>query len=155
MLPVIFHILHGCLLSHGLLRLGDAEKKSIESQQPIYRITVITYRRQEACSDIMGNDRIKTVQINIDSDRLLGKTEEQDELFIMRYFDIDPLIKKRSYFFPPIIFLFDYCNLRLTMAALGSPAKLAPVLRSPSGRGKRRTAAEPRAAKINLHGVNS
>jgi hypothetical protein len=35
----------------------------------------------------------------IDSDRLLGKTNEKDELFIMRYFDIDPLIKKRSYFY--------------------------------------------------------
>ena len=35
-----------------------------------------------------------------DSDRLLGKTNERDELFIMRYFDIDPMIKKRSYFFP-------------------------------------------------------
>jgi hypothetical protein len=36
----------------------------------------------------------------IDSDRLLGKTDENDEFFIMRYFDIDPLIKNRSYFFP-------------------------------------------------------
>ena len=36
----------------------------------------------------------------MDSDRLLGKTDESNELFIMRYFDIDPLIKKRSYFFP-------------------------------------------------------
>jgi hypothetical protein len=35
-----------------------------------------------------------------DSDRLIGKMEERDELFIMRYFDIDPLLKKRSYFFP-------------------------------------------------------
>jgi hypothetical protein len=35
----------------------------------------------------------------IDSDRLLGKTDEKDELFVIRYFDIDPLIKKRSYFF--------------------------------------------------------
>jgi hypothetical protein len=34
-----------------------------------------------------------------DSDRLLAKTDENDEFFIMRYFDIDPLIKKRSYFF--------------------------------------------------------
>ncbi len=31
---------------------------------------------------------------------LLGKTDEKDDLFVMRYFDIDPLIKKRSYFFP-------------------------------------------------------
>ena len=35
----------------------------------------------------------------LDTDRLLGKTDERDELFILRYFDIDPLIKKRDYFF--------------------------------------------------------
>jgi hypothetical protein len=35
-----------------------------------------------------------------DSDRLFGKTQNNDELFIIRYFDIDPLLKKRSYFFP-------------------------------------------------------
>ncbi len=35
----------------------------------------------------------------VDSDRLLGKTDERDELFVIRYFDIDPLIKKRSYFY--------------------------------------------------------
>ena len=34
-----------------------------------------------------------------DSDRVYGKTDERDDLFIMRYFDIDPLIKKREYFF--------------------------------------------------------
>ena len=35
-----------------------------------------------------------------DSDRLLGKTQNSNEFFVMRYFDIDPLLKKRSYFFP-------------------------------------------------------
>jgi hypothetical protein len=34
-----------------------------------------------------------------DSDRLWAKTDEKDDLFIMRYFDIDPLLKKKSYFF--------------------------------------------------------
>ncbi|HSL85427.1 MAG TPA: hypothetical protein VK861_00670, partial [Bacteroidales bacterium] len=40
-----------------------------------------------------GNERI-------DSDRVFGMTEESDEMFIMRYFDIDPVLKKKSYFFP-------------------------------------------------------
>ena len=35
-----------------------------------------------------------------DSDRLWGKTDNSDELFIMRYFDVDPILKRRSYFFP-------------------------------------------------------
>jgi hypothetical protein len=34
-----------------------------------------------------------------DSDRLLGKIQKSDEFFVMRYFDVDPLLKKRSYFF--------------------------------------------------------
>jgi len=34
-----------------------------------------------------------------DSDRLYGKLNTMDDLFIIRYFDIDPLLKKRSYFY--------------------------------------------------------
>lgn len=34
-----------------------------------------------------------------DSDRLYGKLSSMDDLFIIRYFDIDPLLKKRSYFY--------------------------------------------------------
>lgn len=33
-----------------------------------------------------------------DSDRLWGKTNERDEILILRYFDIDPILKKVSYF---------------------------------------------------------
>ena len=33
-----------------------------------------------------------------DSDRLYGKTKSVNEFFIIRYFDIDPLLKKSSYF---------------------------------------------------------
>ncbi len=35
----------------------------------------------------------------IDSDRLLGKTGSAEAIFIVRYFDIDPILKKREYFF--------------------------------------------------------
>ncbi len=35
-----------------------------------------------------------------DTDRLWGKTDAMDDIFIIRYMDIDPLLKKRSYFFP-------------------------------------------------------
>jgi hypothetical protein len=36
----------------------------------------------------------------IDSDRLWAMTGTGNELFVMRYIDIDPVLKKRSYFFP-------------------------------------------------------
>lgn len=77
---------------------GEDDRRKIESQQPLYRITVTTTEGTETVLTLwermVGENNIK------DSDRLLGKTQYNDELFIMRYFDIDPLIKKRSYFFP-------------------------------------------------------
>src|ERR1035437_3546278 len=79
--------------------IGEAEKKSIETQQPLYRLTVITTTGIKHVLTLWGLLSNKGDTKAIDSDRLLGKTEERDELFIMRYFDIDPLIKKRSYFF--------------------------------------------------------
>jgi hypothetical protein len=79
---------------------GEAEKKSIESRQPLYRISVNTTSGRKRVLTLWARTTGKDGTQTIDSDRLLGRTEDQDELFIMRYFDIDPLIKKRSYFFP-------------------------------------------------------
>jgi hypothetical protein len=83
------------------LDLREEEKKNVESQKPLYRITVNTkYGKKtvlalwEKMSGEGGGSGTK------DSDRLLGKTEASDEFFVLRYFDMDPLLKKRSYFFP-------------------------------------------------------
>jgi len=80
--------------------ITEEEKKMIESQQPLYRITVNTTGGRKTVLTLWermtGENGTKTK----DSDRLLGKTQTRDELFIIRYFDIDPLLKKRSYFFP-------------------------------------------------------
>jgi hypothetical protein len=80
-------------------QIGEAEKKSIEAQKPLYKITVITHTGRKSILTLWGKLTGKSGTSEIDSDRLFGKTEEKDELFIMRYFDIDPLLKKRSYFF--------------------------------------------------------
>jgi hypothetical protein len=85
-------------LENWAFELTSAEKKEIESDQPLCRITVRT--KEETTTELTlwermtgeGADRKK------DTDRLLGKTGKSDEFFIMRYFDIDPLLKKRSYF---------------------------------------------------------
>jgi hypothetical protein len=81
------------------IEMGGAEKKSIESQRPLYRLIVNTKEGKtteltlwEIVADINGEKKK-------DTDRLLGKTQNSDELFVIRYFDIDPLLKKRSYFF--------------------------------------------------------
>ena len=81
-------------------QIGEAEKKSIEAQKPLYKITVITHTGRKSILTLWGKLTGKSDTSEIDSDKLFGKTEEKDELFIMRYFDIDPLLKKRSYFFP-------------------------------------------------------
>jgi hypothetical protein len=78
--------------------MGENEKKSVLASKPLYRISVVTGSGK---SRVLTLWTLRTVQNGtevINSDRLLGKTEENDEFFIMRYFDIDPLIKKKSYF---------------------------------------------------------
>ena len=80
--------------------MGDEAKKMVESQQPLYRITVTTPSGKKIIltlwEKMMEGKGAKTK----DSDRLFGRTQAGDDFFIMRYFDIDPLLKKRSYFFP-------------------------------------------------------
>jgi hypothetical protein len=77
------------------LEITDAQQKNIENQKPLYRITVLGTLNRKTVLTLWSISSEK----GTDSDRLYGKTDEKDKLFIMRYFDIDPLIKKRSYFF--------------------------------------------------------
>jgi hypothetical protein len=82
------------------LDLTLEERKLTEDRTPLYRITVTPAEGTKIILTLWermtgeGSLKIK------DSDRLIGKTRKSDELFIIRYFDIDPLLKKRSYFFP-------------------------------------------------------
>jgi hypothetical protein len=82
------------------LDISADEKRAIESKQPLYRITVNTTGGEKTVLTLwarqVGEDGVEKT----DSDRLLGRIQSRNEFFVMRYFDIDPLIKKRSYFFP-------------------------------------------------------
>ena len=40
-----------------------------------------------------------------DTDRLWAKTDDRDEIFIIRYFDIDPIAEKEIIFLSGIIFV--------------------------------------------------
>jgi hypothetical protein len=75
--------------------IPEEEQKKIEQQDPVYTITVVTSTGKKIVLSLweLSDEKGKN------SDRLIGKTNDRDELFIMRYFDIDPLIKKRNYFF--------------------------------------------------------
>lgn len=79
--------------------LLTAEKEKIKSSQPLFHIAVYESSGKNIILTIWEKYKEENGIDKVDSDRLWAKTNSNDELFIMRYFDIDPLIKKRSYFF--------------------------------------------------------
>ena len=76
------------------------EKKRIETGQPLVRITVIGSSGKKTVLTLWEREKPENGILTIDSDRLYGKTDNRDDLFFMKYFDVDPILKKRSYFFP-------------------------------------------------------
>jgi hypothetical protein len=81
------------------LEIGEEEKKRIELKQPLYKLLVSTVDGNSIILTLWERMIIENGVMLKDTDRLYGKTKSNDEFFIMRYFDIDPLLKKRSYFF--------------------------------------------------------
>ncbi len=80
--------------------MTESEKKGVEAQLPLYRIIVTTLSGKKTSLTLWAMMTGENSTKRTDSDRLFGKADESNELFIIRYFDIDPIIKKRSYFFP-------------------------------------------------------
>lgn len=87
-------------LESWAFEISEEERKTIENQQPFYRITVTSTSGKKTILTLWERLIQENNQTKEDSDRLLGKTQDRDELFVIRYFDIDPILKKRSYFFP-------------------------------------------------------
>lgn len=79
------------------LGMNQDEKEKITGEPPAYSIIVRTLDREIAVSLWER----KNPDGSSDSDRLYGKTGDAPELFIVRYFDIDPVLKKREYFLRP------------------------------------------------------
>ncbi len=79
------------------LDLSQAEADSIKSESPLCRITVKKSDGTNILLTLWEKTNWETGEK--DSDRLWGMTNLRDEIFIMRYYDIDPLLKKRSYFY--------------------------------------------------------
>jgi hypothetical protein len=79
------------------LDLPKHQADSIQSTSPLYRINV---RKSDGTGIMLSLwEKMDDETGEKDSDRLWGKTDSGNVLFIMRYFDIDPLLKKRSYFY--------------------------------------------------------
>jgi len=79
------------------LDLAEEKCEKIKSGIPVCRISVVKSDGSEKVLTLWNMMNDETGEK--DSDRLWGKTGEREELFIVQYFDIDPLLKKRSYFF--------------------------------------------------------
>lgn len=80
--------------------ISPEQKKVIGSEKPVYRLTVNTTPGKKTILTLWERIKDEKGGKTKDTDRLFGKTQNSDAFFIIKYFDIDPLIKKRSYFFP-------------------------------------------------------
>jgi len=81
------------------LEIADEEKEKVKSQTPLFRITVNSTDGGSTVLTLWEILSEENGKIKSDKDRLYGKTGDRDDLFVVRYFDIDPVLKKRSYFF--------------------------------------------------------
>jgi hypothetical protein len=76
--------------------ISESEKKRLSSASPVLRISL----RKSDGGEVKLSLWEKFQDGKKDHDRLWGRTEDREEYFVMRYFDIDPLLKKISYFYP-------------------------------------------------------
>lgn len=81
------------------LEMDEKEKSRIAEAPPLFRITVLTSGGKESVLTLWEKRAEDGGSAGKDSDRLIGKLQNSREFFVMRYFDIDPLLKKRSYFY--------------------------------------------------------
>lgn len=82
------------------LDLPPEEKQKILLQQPVYRISVGNMKGVRTILNLWEKRITENGNEKTDSDRLWAKTDSGNEIFVIRYIDIDPILKKRSYFFP-------------------------------------------------------
>lgn len=82
------------------LDIAGQEKESILKSKPLCIITV-TGKDRNTNTKLTVWDKIDNTDGERvrDDDRIYGRKDEESELFIMRYFDLDPVLKKKSYFF--------------------------------------------------------
>ena len=77
--------------------MPETERERANSAGPLYIISV-TKSDGEVINLSLWERHIPGSAVK-DSDRMWGRTDKTDDFFVMRYFDADPIIKERSYFF--------------------------------------------------------
>lgn len=78
--------------------IPEPEKSEIESSEPAYEITLTPVNGDSVVLKLWHRYSGSGPVPALDTDRLWGKSQSGDNLFIVRYFDIDPLLRKRSDF---------------------------------------------------------
>ena len=80
--------------------INEAETASIISGEPGAKITLVLTDGSSEVLTIWERRIEKGGEMVIDLDRVWGRKGDGSHLFVARYFDIDPLLRKKSYFFP-------------------------------------------------------
>jgi hypothetical protein len=79
--------------------LNEAEIKEITSSSPLYKIILTRQDSKRIALSIWEKWKFVNGSKILDTDRVWGKIDDRgDQIFVMRYFDIDPILKKKSYF---------------------------------------------------------
>jgi hypothetical protein len=78
--------------------ISQEEKSRITVTVPEVIISVSTKTGLNTVLSVWERRNIVDNAIILDTDRVWGRLDKSDNIFIMRYFDIDPILKKREYF---------------------------------------------------------
>ncbi len=70
------------------------------AREPLYQISVTGMNGQLRVLELWERTLKGEGGSSTDTDRLVGKIKGDDNFFVIRYFDIDPLLKKKTYFLP-------------------------------------------------------
>ncbi len=79
--------------------LSNYQVDSIISLKPLYRITLAEKQGIKRMLNVWEKSKFTDNNQVTDTDRLWGEINNNGQLFVIKYFDLDPLIKKKSYFF--------------------------------------------------------
>ncbi len=83
--------------------MAENERHNIESSKPLYRFSVKTRNSGESTLTVW--ERVKDpVKGEKDTDRVWAEKNDGKGIFVVRYFDLDPILKKKSYFYGGRIF---------------------------------------------------
>ena len=79
--------------------LDEEQKREILASEPLYNVVVIKADGGTIKLTVWEKWKYENGEKVKDSDRVWGETNDGKGVFVMRYFDLDPVIKKKSYFF--------------------------------------------------------